>query len=58
MSDKNVCLQCGKPASLKCPTCSKLGLPLSLYCSQDCFAVAWPVHKKVHIIKTEKGIII
>jgi zf-MYND-like zinc finger, mRNA-binding len=25
---------CGKPASMSCPTCLKLGLPRAMYCTQ------------------------
>ncbi|KAG5192994.1 peptidase M24, structural domain-containing protein [Tribonema minus] len=39
---------CGKPASMGCPTCIKLGLPRSLYCSQECFKSHWPQHKALH----------
>ncbi|CAM9502796.1 unnamed protein product, partial [Phaeothamnion confervicola] len=39
---------CDKPASMACPTCIKLGLPRSLYCSQECFKSNWPQHKARH----------
>eukprot|EP01088_Endostelium_zonatum_P009639 TRINITY_DN2291_c0_g1_i1.p1 TRINITY_DN2291_c0_g1~~TRINITY_DN2291_c0_g1_i1.p1 ORF type:complete len:433 (+),score=110.86 TRINITY_DN2291_c0_g1_i1:63-1361(+) len=39
---------CGKPSELKCPTCTKLSLPPSFFCSQDCFRQSWNTHKNVH----------
>ena len=42
------CLNCGKPSTLKCPTCAKKELPDAHYCSQDCFKKSWALHKLVH----------
>ncbi|OIW27376.1 methionine aminopeptidase 1 [Coniochaeta ligniaria NRRL 30616] len=40
---------CDKEAgSLQCPTCLKLGLKDSFFCSQDCFVRNWSTHKTVH----------
>eukprot|EP00744_Colponema_vietnamica_P013542 GILI01018972.1.p1 GENE.GILI01018972.1~~GILI01018972.1.p1 ORF type:complete len:173 (-),score=39.21 GILI01018972.1:109-582(-) len=39
---------CSNPASLQCPTCVKLGIAGSFFCSQDCFKSSWGVHKNVH----------
>ncbi|XP_065191224.1 methionine aminopeptidase 1-like [Sycon ciliatum] len=39
---------CGKPSKLRCPTCVKLGIPGSFFCSQDCFKSSWKAHKGVH----------
>lgn len=39
---------CGKPASMACPTCIKLGLPPSRFCSQECFKSSWNTHKELH----------
>ena len=39
---------CGKPATLFCPTCKKLGLPPAPFCSQACFKANWPQHKWIH----------
>jgi hypothetical protein len=49
------CTACGKPASMKCPTCQKLGLPkgMSSFCSQKCFKENWSTHKALH--KTMRG---
>lgn len=33
---------------MQCPTCKKLGLPPSLFCSQDCFKSHWGDHKLKH----------
>ncbi|XP_020619380.1 methionine aminopeptidase 1-like [Orbicella faveolata] len=44
---------CGQPAKLQCPTCIKLGIHGSFFCSQDCFKQNWNEHKKVH--KTAKA---
>jgi len=44
------CVACGKPASMKCPTCMKLGLPVKMasFCSQTCFKANWSSHKSLH----------
>lgn len=39
---------CGEKAKLFCPTCMKLGLAKTYFCSQDCFKKNWATHKKVH----------
>ena len=39
---------CGKPGTLFCPTCKKLGLPPAPFCSQACFKANWPQHKWIH----------
>lgn len=49
---------CGKPATMACPTCLKLsneqcmpcGFEVSLYCEQACFKAHWPVHKQKHTL--------
>jgi len=46
---------CGKPASLQCPTCVKLNiLHGSLFCQQTCFKSNWKTHKTLHS-KTPPG---
>ncbi|KPA82681.1 putative methionine aminopeptidase [Leptomonas pyrrhocoris] len=43
------CEGCGAgEAALQCPTCKKLGLPPSFFCSQDCFKKHWNDHKQKH----------
>jgi methionyl aminopeptidase len=44
-----VCIVCSSPSKLKCPTCIKLGLNDSFYCSQGCFASDWNKHKVCHV---------
>uniref|UniRef100_A0A7S3D4C4 Methionine aminopeptidase n=1 Tax=Palpitomonas bilix TaxID=652834 RepID=A0A7S3D4C4_9EUKA len=39
---------CEKEAKLQCPTCRKLGLDPSFFCSQECFKSSWTVHKAKH----------
>ncbi|GAB6018876.1 Methionine aminopeptidase 1 [Chamberlinius hualienensis] len=39
---------CCKPANLQCPTCVKLGIQGSFFCSQSCFRGYWGEHKLVH----------
>jgi len=59
MSDisKHICAtpNCGKQATLQCPTCIKLGVK-SYFCSQDCFKGFWPIHKAVHNNPSAKSI--
>ncbi|KAE8149820.1 hypothetical protein BDV25DRAFT_140465 [Aspergillus avenaceus] len=53
---KRKCLgvDCEKEAeALQCPTCLKLGMTDSFFCSQDCFKRNWAQHKSIH--KTAQG---
>lgn len=44
-----LCTGCGGDASsLQCPSCIKLGIAGSFFCSQDCFKSSWAEHKTVH----------
>ncbi|CAN7992236.1 unnamed protein product [Ixodes pacificus] len=47
---QNVCgtLGCENSAKLQCPTCIKLGIKGSFFCSQACFKGSWDAHKQVH----------
>lgn len=49
-SNTSICCgkNCGKPARLACPTCIKLDIPPSRFCSQDCFKANWNEHKLIH----------
>ncbi|EFA84553.1 methionine aminopeptidase 1 [Heterostelium album PN500] len=55
-SIEEVCLtpNCGKKASLHCPVCEKLNLPVANFCSQECFKSYWPIHKIKHLTKEER----
>eukprot|EP00921_Rhytidocystis_pertsovi_P011936 GHVQ01019350.1.p3 GENE.GHVQ01019350.1~~GHVQ01019350.1.p3 ORF type:complete len:236 (-),score=40.16 GHVQ01019350.1:3491-4198(-) len=46
------CSGCGHNVrtTLNCPTCTKLGLPPSFFCTADCFKKHWPAHKAYHSI--------
>ncbi|KAI0012999.1 methionine aminopeptidase 1 [Xylariaceae sp. FL0662B] len=53
---KRKCLgeDCGNDAGdLHCPTCLKIGIKESYFCSQDCFKRNWNQHKTLH--KTAQG---
>lgn len=41
---------CGKPATMRCPTCKELGATdgESHFCSKECFKGFWEEHKLVH----------
>ncbi|XP_018010054.1 methionine aminopeptidase 1 [Hyalella azteca] len=39
---------CGLEAKLQCPTCIKLDIKGSYFCSQSCFKESWGIHKLVH----------
>uniref|UniRef100_UPI00359015D8 methionine aminopeptidase 1 isoform X1 n=1 Tax=Myxine glutinosa TaxID=7769 RepID=UPI00359015D8 len=39
---------CSNASKLQCPTCIKLGVQSSFFCSQECFKGSWDVHKQVH----------
>ena len=44
---------CDKEAKLQCPTCIKLAIEGSFFCSQECFKGYWSEHKAAH--KTAKA---
>lgn len=44
---------CGAASTLQCPTCLKLGIQGSYFCSQDCFKGNWKQHKVLHDIISE-----
>ncbi|XP_046741685.1 methionine aminopeptidase 1 [Diprion similis] len=47
---------CKAVASLQCPTCLKIGIQGSYFCSQDCFKGSWKTHKVIHqLAKGENG---
>ncbi|XP_032685031.1 methionine aminopeptidase 1 [Odontomachus brunneus] len=47
---------CNAIASLQCPTCRKIGIQGSYFCSQDCFKGSWKTHKVIHqLAKGENG---
>lgn len=39
---------CGEVAKLQCPTCIKLEIKGSFFCSQTCFKGSWEIHKLLH----------
>uniref|UniRef100_A0ACB8E8Q4 Methionine aminopeptidase 1 n=1 Tax=Sphaerodactylus townsendi TaxID=933632 RepID=A0ACB8E8Q4_9SAUR len=39
---------CSSEAKLQCPTCIKLGIHGSYFCSQECFKGSWATHKLLH----------
>ncbi|KAG7139695.1 Methionine aminopeptidase 1 like protein [Verticillium longisporum] len=41
--------------SLQCPTCLKVGIKDSFFCSQDCFKKNWGTHKSMHKSQTKTG---
>jgi hypothetical protein len=38
---------CNKVATQQCPTCKNLKLPMTRFCSKECFKACWKTHKKV-----------
>lgn len=41
---------CNNKATLQCPTCLKIGIQGSYFCSQDCFKGYWKSHKAIHAL--------
>jgi len=41
-------LGCDKEAKLQCPTCIKLNIQGSFFCTQTCFKSSWDLHKNLH----------
>lgn len=46
---------CNVTAKLQCPTCMKLGIQGSYFCSQECFKENWKTHKMLHKIAKGEG---
>lgn len=44
---------CNKEATLQCPTCLKIGIQGSYFCSQACFKGYWKQHKVIHTLARE-----
>lgn len=44
---------CKNEAKLQCPTCIKLGIQGSFFCSQDCFKSNWKSHKIIHSLASK-----
>ncbi|TDL27442.1 methionine aminopeptidase [Rickenella mellea] len=42
------CINSNPPSHLECPTCNKLGIKGSFFCTQECFKKGWKTHKIVH----------
>jgi methionyl aminopeptidase len=51
--DGKSCEGCGGAAKLQCPTCLKLLLPSSFFCTQDCFKRSWAAHKAKHAVPVD-----
>ncbi|XP_054258319.1 methionine aminopeptidase 1-like [Macrosteles quadrilineatus] len=47
---------CVEIAKLQCPTCVKLGIQGSYFCSQECFKGYWKDHKVLHKIAKGEGV--
>lgn len=43
--------KCNNEATIKCPICTKIGLPDLRFCSTKCFKDSWQEHKKKHNVK-------
>lgn len=48
--------ECGKKATLQCPTCLKMGIQGSFFCGQECFKGYWKSHKIIHLLASESVI--
>lgn len=46
-------LGCKNSAKLQCPTCIKLGIQGSFFCSQECFKNNWKTHKIIHSLASK-----
>ncbi|KAK7870712.1 hypothetical protein R5R35_009865 [Gryllus longicercus] len=58
LTESSVCETpgCGAKAKLQCPTCLKLGIQGSYFCSQDCFRGNWKAHKVLHKLAQGVGV--
>lgn len=46
---------CKSIAQLQCPTCRKLGIQGSFFCTQECFKGSWKTHKIIHSLASKWG---
>ncbi|CAH0552512.1 unnamed protein product [Brassicogethes aeneus] len=46
---------CEEAAKLQCPTCIKLGIQGSFFCTQECFKNNWKSHKIIHSLAKGEG---
>ena len=46
---------CDKPSTMLCPTCIKMKLPKTHFCSDECFHAMWKLHRHVHVKKITQG---
>lgn len=44
---------CKSIAQLQCPTCVKLGVQGSYFCTQECFKKSWKSHKIIHTLASK-----
>lgn len=53
------CAGCHKEteSTLKCPTCLRLSLPSSYFCSQDCFKTNWKSHARIHTTENISSVV-
>ncbi|KAH8099480.1 methionine aminopeptidase [Cristinia sonorae] len=51
------CVNGKPPSKLECPTCNKLGIKGSYFCTQDCFKAGWKTHKVVHDIASRQPLL-
>lgn len=49
---------CGKKATLQCPTCLKIGIQGSFFCGQECFKGYWKSHKIIHLLASKLNTLI
>ncbi|KAF5287702.1 hypothetical protein FQA39_LY15802 [Lamprigera yunnana] len=47
---------CDASAKLQCPTCLKIGIQGSFFCSQECFKNNWKSHKIIHSLAKGEGV--
>ncbi|XP_043482506.1 methionine aminopeptidase 1 [Leptopilina heterotoma] len=48
-------INCTQIGTLQCPTCLKIGIKDSYFCSQDCFKGNWKEHKILHKLAKGEG---
>ncbi|KAH7871884.1 peptidase M24, structural domain-containing protein [Lentinula edodes] len=55
LCQSETCINGNPPSRMECPTCSKLGIRGSFFCSQECYKAGCEAHKLIHELAKNPG---